>query len=232
MVVLIVYSRCGASFAARDAMDPQIDTSSGEPTRAAIDALAGPTLLEFGSPWCGHCRAAQPLIANALKRTSRRSPRQGRGRQRPAARPLVRRQALADAGLPRRRPRSRSPRPAARSGGDRQGARAHRTGGVTGACRPPRARLRLRPVRGGVFRARGIGRFAVRILLAPPVRTWPRCGPSSRAPGRRPCGRGGALRWRSCGRRRGSLRRPCGRRDAPTGRLRGLPARAVVLPAR
>ena len=48
-------------------MDPQIDTSSGEPSRVAIDALTGPTLLEFGSPWCGHCRAAQPLIANALK---------------------------------------------------------------------------------------------------------------------------------------------------------------------
>ena len=47
-------------------MDPQIDTSPGEPTRAAIDALAGPTLLEFGSPWCGHCRAAKPMIANAL----------------------------------------------------------------------------------------------------------------------------------------------------------------------
>jgi len=47
-------------------MEPQIDTSSGEPTRAAIDALAGPTLLEFGSPGCGHCRAARPLIANAL----------------------------------------------------------------------------------------------------------------------------------------------------------------------
>ena len=48
-------------------MDPQIDSSSGEPSRAAIDALAGPTLLEFGSPGCGHCRAAKPLIANALK---------------------------------------------------------------------------------------------------------------------------------------------------------------------
>ena len=48
-------------------MDPQIDTSSVEPTRAAVDALAGATLLEFGTSWCGHCRAAQPLIASALK---------------------------------------------------------------------------------------------------------------------------------------------------------------------
>jgi thioredoxin 1 len=37
-----------------------------EPKREEIDALAGPTLLEFGTPWCGHCRRAQPLIAEAL----------------------------------------------------------------------------------------------------------------------------------------------------------------------
>ena len=37
-----------------------------EPVRTEIEALAGPTVLEFGSPWCGHCRAAQPLLEAAL----------------------------------------------------------------------------------------------------------------------------------------------------------------------
>jgi len=40
--------------------------AAGEPTREEIDALRGPTLLEFGTPWCGWCRRAQPLIADAL----------------------------------------------------------------------------------------------------------------------------------------------------------------------
>lgn len=37
-----------------------------EPTREQVDALEGPTLLEFGTPWCGWCQAAQPLISGAL----------------------------------------------------------------------------------------------------------------------------------------------------------------------
>ena len=36
------------------------------PERAEIDALRGPLVLEFGTGWCGYCRAAQPLIAEAF----------------------------------------------------------------------------------------------------------------------------------------------------------------------
>lgn len=38
-----------------------------EPARTEIDALPGPTVLEFGAPWCGYCRAAQPLLARAFE---------------------------------------------------------------------------------------------------------------------------------------------------------------------
>src|SRR5262249_52499698 len=38
-----------------------------EPTRQEVDSLAGLTLLEFGTSWCSHCRAAQPHIAAALQ---------------------------------------------------------------------------------------------------------------------------------------------------------------------
>lgn len=38
-----------------------------QPTRAEIDALAGPTVLEFGTGWCGHCRATDAPLAAALQ---------------------------------------------------------------------------------------------------------------------------------------------------------------------
>lgn len=41
------------------------EPASSEPSRAAIDATPGAVLLEFGSAWCGHCRAAQAPIASA-----------------------------------------------------------------------------------------------------------------------------------------------------------------------
>ena len=37
-----------------------------EPSRAQVDRLAGATMIEFGTPWCGYCRAAQPLLAAAF----------------------------------------------------------------------------------------------------------------------------------------------------------------------
>lgn len=37
-----------------------------EPARAGVDALPGLTVLEFGTAWCPHCIAAQPLLREAL----------------------------------------------------------------------------------------------------------------------------------------------------------------------
>ena len=42
------------------------DCVKKEPTRAEIDALTAPTVLEFGTDWCGYCQEAQPLISAAL----------------------------------------------------------------------------------------------------------------------------------------------------------------------
>jgi thioredoxin 1 len=36
------------------------------PTREEVDALSGAVVLNFGTNWCGFCRAAQPLIAAAF----------------------------------------------------------------------------------------------------------------------------------------------------------------------
>lgn len=37
------------------------------PSRETVDQWLGPTVLEFGTPWCGHCQRAQPLIEQSLE---------------------------------------------------------------------------------------------------------------------------------------------------------------------
>jgi thioredoxin 1 len=40
--------------------------TSAEPRRADIDQEQGPTLIEFGTSWCGYCIGAQPIITAAF----------------------------------------------------------------------------------------------------------------------------------------------------------------------
>lgn len=48
-------------------MRPMPDAYSADaPTREQVDAMPGAVVLEFGTSWCGFCRAAQPLIAKAM----------------------------------------------------------------------------------------------------------------------------------------------------------------------
>lgn len=37
-----------------------------EPARAELDARPEALVVEFGAPWCAHCQAAQPLLAEAF----------------------------------------------------------------------------------------------------------------------------------------------------------------------
>lgn len=40
--------------------------SATAPTSAEVQAMPAMTVLEFGTDWCGHCQAAQPLLAKVL----------------------------------------------------------------------------------------------------------------------------------------------------------------------
>jgi thioredoxin 1 len=37
-----------------------------EPPQDAVEKLPGPAVIEFGTNWCGYCKAAQPLIEAAF----------------------------------------------------------------------------------------------------------------------------------------------------------------------
>lgn len=36
------------------------------PSRDEVNAFAGATLIQFGTDWCGFCKAAEPLVSNVL----------------------------------------------------------------------------------------------------------------------------------------------------------------------
>ena len=39
-----------------------------EPSRDEVNRLTGPVVLEFGTAWCGYCRALEPELAALLDR--------------------------------------------------------------------------------------------------------------------------------------------------------------------
>jgi len=49
-------------------MEPQLPEpyEPEEPTRADVDQMVGPVLLNFGTNWCGYCRAIEPELAKLL----------------------------------------------------------------------------------------------------------------------------------------------------------------------
>ena len=43
-----------------------VQYNATQPDPAQINMAPGPALLDFGTNWCGHCRATQPLVDQAL----------------------------------------------------------------------------------------------------------------------------------------------------------------------
>ena len=47
-------------------MAAPLSYASQAPSHEDIDALPGAAVLEFGTDWCGYCRASAPVVAKAL----------------------------------------------------------------------------------------------------------------------------------------------------------------------
>jgi thioredoxin 1 len=48
--------------------DPEY--SEVAPSIEQINSMSGDVVLEFGAPWCGHCKAATPAIEEMLNKAS------------------------------------------------------------------------------------------------------------------------------------------------------------------
>jgi thioredoxin 1 len=44
----------------------QLAYEPAEPSRDEVDHMAGPVVLNFGTNWCGYCRALEPQLATLL----------------------------------------------------------------------------------------------------------------------------------------------------------------------